>query len=84
MSETYTRMGVRYGRFEAYGSSRWGPGKVHLYVWRKDARQWVTSCRFDDTRDFGGFYGQQVAKDIEVTCKICLKHMERHPMAANR
>ena len=74
-STTYQRLGVRYGRFQTY-RSRFSPGKVHLYIWRKDIKEWVTACRFVYGTDFGHYHGQQVDADEPVTCKKCLKHPE--------
>jgi hypothetical protein len=72
---SYVRMGVRYGRYHAFGG-RFGPGKVHLAIWRREHKQWVISCRFNDVGSFSGYHGEQVDKTEPVTCKKCLKHME--------
>lgn len=72
---SYIRMGVRLGRFQAHGG-RFGPGKVHLYVWRKDAKQWVLECKADDVGAFSGYYGEQVTVDHPVTCKKCIKSVK--------
>jgi hypothetical protein len=70
---SYVRRGVRYGRFQTHGSA-WGPGKVHLYIYRKSEKEWVTSCRFNDIGSFGGYYGMQMDDPhTPVTCKKCLK-----------
>jgi len=75
---TYTRMGVKLGRFKAHGG-RFGPGKVHLYVWRRDAKQWVLECNADSVGAFSGYYGEQVSIDTPVTCKKCLKKVQTIP-----
>lgn len=66
----HTRMGVRLGRARAR-DSQFGPGKVHLLIWRRDMREWVTHCRFDDPWWSAGW--ERVSVDHEVTCKECVK-----------
>jgi len=72
---SYVRKGVRYGRYRTFGS-RWGEGKVHLFIYRKAEKEWVTSCRFNDLGTFSGMYGEVIDADTPVTCKKCAKHSE--------
>lgn len=72
MSETFTKLGVRYRHYRAHGG-RFGPGKVHLQVWLREQRRWASVCRLT-TDPFAGYYGDSVELARPVTCKKCLRH----------
>ena len=72
-TKTYARRGVKYGRYQTY-ANRWGEGKVHLYVYRREHKQWVVACRFNNVGTFAGMHGVQLEDaSVPVTCKKCLK-----------
>jgi hypothetical protein len=71
--KTYIRKGIRLSRFQTYPSQH-SPGRVHLYIWRRDHRQWVTYCNFDSVGAFSGFFGKQLEDPhTPVTCRVCLR-----------
>jgi hypothetical protein len=73
VTKTYARRGVKYGRYQTF-ANRWGEGKVHLYVYRREHKEWVLGCRFNDVGSFGSYHGKQLDDaHVPVTCKKCLK-----------
>lgn len=69
---SYVRLGVRYKRLRNH-PHRWGDGKVHVMIWRRDWRQWVKACRFDDVSALSAVRGEDVPDDEPVTCKACAR-----------
>lgn len=54
-------------RYETYGS-RWGPGKVHQYLYDPVNRLWYVSCRGPER---GDPHGRRVDDRTGVTCRKC-------------
>lgn len=74
----YVRRGVRYKRLRMY-PSRWGEGKVHLMIYRRDYKQWVKACRFDDISILGEEpRGVDVNDDEAITCRVCQRIAPHH------
>ena len=59
--------GVRTGRYQTSGS-RFGPGKVHRYIYLQDERRWAIACQRPGQWTW---FGWPVGRDEVVTCKAC-------------
>ena len=68
MTTTFAHMGVRY-KLVATNKNRWGDGKVHLMLYRRENREWRLVCRPDDPT---GYFVHDLMVEQPVTCKLCL------------
>lgn len=66
-------LGTKVGRFRTH-RGRYGPGKVHKYLYDAEHKIWHVAC---EERTHVGFYGEHVDADTEVTCLLCLSGVTR-------
>jgi hypothetical protein len=62
---------VKEKRFQTY-PHRWGPGKIHRYIYNPRGKAWVLACRPNDFGDFAGPCGREVDPFLPVECRGCL------------
>lgn len=60
-------------KYQSY-PHKWGPGRVHLYVYDSLNRTWHIACRRSDFRT----RGREVPFETPITCKTCKPIADAH------